>query len=35
MASPTADGTFLAFGCDVNAPTVRDWSTAPVQGVIA
>lgn len=31
----TADGTFLAFGCDMNAPTVRDWSTAPVQGVIA
>ena len=35
LGCDTADGTFLAFGPSVNAPKVREWMAAPVQGVIA
>lgn len=34
MGCDTADGTFLAFGPDVNAPKVRGWMAADVQGVL-
>ena len=34
MGCDTADGTYLAFGPDVNAPKLRSWMAAPVQGVV-
>lgn len=35
MGCDTADGTFLAFGPDVNAPKLRSWMATQVQQVIA
>ena len=34
LGADTADGTFIAYGPHRNAPQVRAWSTAPVQGVM-
>ncbi len=34
MGCDSADGTYLAFGPDVNAPKLRAWLAKPTQGVL-
>jgi hypothetical protein len=34
LGADTADGTFLAFGPDINAPKVREWMRQSVQGLL-
>lgn len=35
LGCDTADGTYIAFGPDINSPKVRSWMAEPTQGVIA
>lgn len=34
LGADSADGTFIAFGPDKNAPKVRAWMTQPIQGLL-